>query len=248
MARGQRLKNVIRGGGARFWVELHVLGSAWVRTTLIPLPRISGTDYSLEQTTAYLPVVGILVGAIVGGAFLATDAVFGSKNLAVAFSMLVSVAITGARYEDDLASFFNLVARHWMAHTQTHDRLQTGGVALIVGLLVKYQALLLVPTKLLPSVLIAAHAFSRYAASSFVPTKRLAAMTFWGMAPVLLTGNLVVLLLMPLLWLMRNLFGAWFMRHLGGYTDVCLGATQQVVELAFYLVVIGAYVHPVTIG
>ena len=38
----------------------------------------------------------------------------------------------------------------------------------------------------------------------------------------------------------RIIFKRWLMARIGGFTGDCLGAAQQLVELLFYLVVLGA--------
>lgn len=176
----------------------------------------------------YLPLVGIIVGAIAGLIFMASDVLFDSKSLAVILSITVSMLVTGAFME-------------------------TGSIALVMGVLIKYQSLLLIPSRSLPLVLIAAHAFSRYAAGSLsLPHRRphrkgvikptdCIIMAALGMLPLLLVGNMLFLLLVPLLWIVRTLFGVWLGHKDGGYTNNRLLTTQHAVEACFYLLVIVAY-------
>jgi adenosylcobinamide-GDP ribazoletransferase len=44
----------------------------------------------------------------------------------------------------------------------------------------------------------------------------------------------IVLAIIPLI-LATFLLGRFFYRHIGGYTGDCLGASQQVAEVVFYL-------------
>lgn len=117
-------------------------------------------------------------------------------------------------------------------------------------------ALLAVPPALLaPAIILAAHAVSRGAAISLLATLPYAQET--GKAKPLSTrlrgGRLVVAMLLALvplallparLWWglaavgLARAWMAWrFRRRIGGYTGDCLGAAQQVCELAFYLAV-----------
>src|SRR5688500_3950008 len=90
-----------------------------------------------------LPLVGIIIGSIGGLAFLAAEALFDNKALAIVATLTIVMLITGAF-------------------------LQKGNIAQVMGVLLKYQSLLLIPNRSIPFVLIAAHAFSRFAAGSIV--------------------------------------------------------------------------------
>jgi adenosylcobinamide-GDP ribazoletransferase len=176
----------------------------------------------------YLPLVGIIVGATAGLIFIGSAALFDSKSLAIILSLAVSMLITGAF-------------------------MQTGSIALAMGVLINYQSLLLIPSRSVPLVLIAAHAFSRYAAGSLalphrqphrkkiVTPRDCIIMAALGMLPLLLIGNLLFLLLVPLLWAVRTLFGVWLGRKEGGFTNSRLLTTQHAIEACFYLLVIVAY-------
>jgi adenosylcobinamide-GDP ribazoletransferase len=109
-------------------------------------------------------------------------------------------------------------------------------------------------------VMLAAHAASRFTAVTFLVTHEYARIDgeskskplatrmnisefvtalISGLAPMLLLfpflGWKVALLLIPLLFAKWYL-GRFYERWIGGYTGDCLGATQQVAEVAFYLV------------
>jgi adenosylcobinamide-GDP ribazoletransferase len=260
--------------------EARLAGTAWLHFTRIPLPDFATNGgarvhHSAAESVRYIPLVGVGIGAIAGSVFLGAYELFDSKPLAIALSIAASFITTGAFHEAGMAGFFDAFAgkrtkRH-IFEIMRDSRIGTfGSLALISVLFVKFQALLLVPSHLIPSVLIAAHAFSRFAAGSFMfthaliekneagsisPTFEASAssrdfiiMSFLGMTPLLLVGNLLFLLLIPILWLVRNLFGAWFIRKLGGYTGNCLGATQQTIEVLCYLLVVIGLVHPFSIG
>jgi adenosylcobinamide-GDP ribazoletransferase len=177
------------------------------------------------KRTLFLPLVGIVVGGTGGVTFLIVNAIFGSKALAVLLSLIGSMFMTGVF-------------------------LEAGSIALMVGVFLKYQSLLLIPSRSIPLVLIAAHAFSRFAAGSLIigtpqgdkegqlDKKSLLLMTSLGMLPLLLIGNLLFVLLIPLLWIIRTLFGVWIGQKEGGYTASRLLTTQCAVEICFYLLVV----------
>ena len=281
MNRGERLRGIFVRVKKQLAAECNTIGTGWMYFTRVPLPeaivkRINFSQSSLEQSAKYLPLAGIVVGAFGGAVFLGANELFESKSLAVLLSMLATIAFTGAIHEDGLADFFDAFAGGWWSKDRILEimkdsRLGTfGALAAIISFLVKFQALILLPDNMIPSILIAAHAFSRYAGASFIfthsyvrknddsyfkpmikqqmTTKDFIVMTVIGMLPLALVNSLLFLLLIPILWLIRNLFGAWFIRKIGGYTGDCLGATQQIIEIACYLVIIVAYLHPLHIG
>jgi adenosylcobinamide-GDP ribazoletransferase len=128
-----------------------------------------------------------------------------------------------------------------------------GAVALIVMLLAKFCALVEIEPWLLPFALLAGHAFSRLCATLVLhcldyvrdegKAKPLASALRPGELALAGLSALLPLFLLPLpqalaaaaLALLATLWlGRLFKRRLGGYTGDCLGATQQLSELAFY--------------
>jgi adenosylcobinamide-GDP ribazoletransferase len=166
-------------------------------------------------------------------------------------------------HEDGLADFFDAFAGGWWSKERILEIMKDsrigsfGSLALIMVLLLKYQSLVALDSRLIPPALIAAHAFSRFAAGSFILTQpyvrqakeshfkpvmleKMRVRDFvvsglFGVLPIFLFGKFEYWLLVPLLWLVRLLFGRWFTRKIGGYTGDCAGATQQIVEASFYL-------------
>lgn len=65
---------------------------------------------------------------------------------------------------------------------------------------------------------------------------------FFGLLPsiilVFLTQQWLWLMIPPLIYLVKMYLGHLFNKRLGGYTGDCLGATQQITEVAFYLLVL----------
>jgi adenosylcobinamide-GDP ribazoletransferase len=122
-----------------------------------------------------------------------------------------------------------------------------------MALLTKFQTLVHLSPLLIPAVLVAGHALSRFAAVLLIYTqsyvretgkaKPLAQQISTGEMLLAALFGLIPLALMPSsLWLALLGVGVvwlWFSRKLkkllGGYSGDCLGAMQQLCELAFYI-------------
>jgi adenosylcobinamide-GDP ribazoletransferase len=149
-----------------------------------------------------------------------------------------------------------------------------GAIGIALMLLVKFSALFSLAegtqAELLVWLLVAGHALSRVAPvtlifalpyvrpdpdakskpmAASVTWTELAMALFWGMLPlaglVYFYENAWLFLLGALpvgavAWLM----GLWFRRRIGGYTGDCLGAMQQVAEVAFYLYCVALLAGP----
>jgi adenosylcobinamide-GDP ribazoletransferase len=73
---------------------------------------------------------------------------------------------------------------------------------------------------------------------------------FWGIVPLLALAYfyenawLLALAVIPV-GAVTWIAGAWFKRRIGGYTGDCLGATQQIAEVVFYLHAVALLAGPV---
>lgn len=224
------------------------------------IPCLRWADHrpeALNQAAAYFPLVGILVGASAAAVY-SLSLYFWSPNIAVLLSMIATIWLTGAFHEDGLADSMDGLGGGWqreqMLSIMSDSRLGTyGAVALLLALLLKYQCLTELPAHLLPAMLIAAHALSRWAAVLVIATQGyvkstgktkpvaeaiglqgVLLATAFGWAPLLMLPWSYgwALLAVALVWLY---FSFTLRRLLGGYTGDCLGAMQQLTELAFYL-------------
>jgi adenosylcobinamide-GDP ribazoletransferase len=227
--------------------------------TRLPVPQgLATTEAELGQAAAFFPFVGIIVGALTAGVYmLALRAV--SVSVAVFVALAFAAFITSGFHEDGLADTFDGLGGGWTRERALEimrdSRIGTyGALALIFLVLGKYTSL----TELRPEVvwrwLIVAHAASRWTVlplCRWLPYARpegqgkLIAKQITSSALVL--GSLTFLLTLLLFPWRTTLMvlavtsgvtfvsGLYYKRRLGGITGDCLGATNQLTELALYL-------------
>ena len=226
--------------------------------TRLPVPGWVGhSSEALQRSTRYFPMVGLVVGAIAALVFAATSYLW-PKTLAVLASIAITLYLTGAFHEDGWSDMVDGFGGGWgktrILEIMKDSRIGSfGAVALVILLLAKFCALVEIELWLVPLALICGHAVSRLCATTLLYTldyvrdegksKPLATGIGRGeLAFAALTAALPLLLLPPRQALLGVLLAAlatlWlarmFKRQIGGYTGDCLGATQQLAEVAFY--------------
>ncbi len=229
--------------------------------TRIPIPdRVPHSTESLNHAARYFPAVGLLVGTVSAIAFFLSALVL-PTTVAVLIAMLSSIYMTGAFHEDGLSDMTDGLGGGWekMRILEIMKDSQVGSygvIAISMALMSKFVLLDSFDPLWVPFLLIAAHAFSRYCSvlimaglpyvredmlskSKPLATKltrnALLVASVFGLLPLLLLPTTAALMgvvvgLIVTIWLGRKL-----QKWLGGYTGDCLGATQQLSELAFYL-------------
>lgn len=232
--------------------------------TRIPIPADTPySAQRLNQANRYFGVVGIIVGIISAAIYLMAATLF-PPALAVALAMICSLLITGAFHEDGLADVFDGFGGGWepvnKLEIMKDSRLGTyGATALVMALGMKWVTLTAIAefSLYLPALmLIVMNTLSRICAASLIfsypyvredqnsKVKPLANEQSQQDLWVLIATGLIILLLLPLntalivvlvLAATRFLCGKWFKQQLGGYTGDCLGAAQQITELAGYM-------------
>lgn len=242
--------------------------------TRIPVPAWVGhSPQQLEQAARYLPLVGMLVGALAAVALYLFALVL-PLSLAVGLSMVAGILVTGAFHEDGLSDFADGFGgghtKEKMLEIMKDSRVGAyGAITLVLALLLKYQALVELagqhPLMLVAAALVAAHAVSRLMAVSIMLSQRYvreddsararpaAQLGRASFAIALLTGiaalgllyvagaNLSAITSAAACALLMRAWLAWrLQRRLGGYTGDCLGAVQQLSELAFYFGLLAA--------
>ncbi|MBP5986082.1 MAG: adenosylcobinamide-GDP ribazoletransferase [Azonexus sp.] len=229
--------------------------------TRLPVPAWVGhSAEALNRSARYFPAVGLLVGGIGALVYLAALKLW-PQQVAVLLSMAATIYATGAFHEDGLADTVDGLGGGWdrlrILEIMKDSRVGSYGVvATVLALLGKFVLLSALDAALVPWALIAGHALSRFCSTVLLATmdyvredllakaKPLATRLTAGEMLVALAFVLAGLALLPMhnavagcamailatLWL-----AAKFRRWLGGYTGDCLGATQQLSEIAFYL-------------
>jgi adenosylcobinamide-GDP ribazoletransferase len=229
--------------------------------TRLPVPAWVGhSAEALNHSARYFPAVGLLVGAIGGLVYLAAAQLW-PQSIAVLLSMAATIYATGAFHEDGLSDTVDGLGGGWeklrILEIMKDSRVGSYGVvAMVLALLGKFTLLSAIDSALVPFVLLAGHSLSRYCSTLLLATMdyvredllskakplatRLApgallVATFFALTPLALLPLPNALAGVALAALATLWFARLFKRWLGGYTGDCLGATQQLSEIAFYL-------------
>jgi len=254
---------------------LHLFFTALQFYTRLPVPQTTThAPDDLNRATVFFPFIGWLVGGLaVGGYWLGT--VLFPPELAVLFSLIVGIWVTGAFHEDGFADVCDGFGGGWskpqILAIMKDSRLGTyGAVGLGLLLAVKFFALRSIAETerygwSVSLIYLSGHSISRFLAMTFIyalPYARDDAdnspgvskakpvaqgltrgqLTLGGVFGILPLGVLIGLsgfwiysvFLIPL-WLVRGYLKRLFVRWIGGYTGDCLGATQQLTEVVWYL-------------
>lgn len=225
--------------------------------TRIPIKLNNFVESDLNKSTRYFPLIGILVGAFGALIFWLCDLLL-PVEIAVLLSMTATILLTGAFHEDGLADATDGLGGGWSREQvltiMVDSRIGSyGAIGLVLVLLTKYQALSYQVAGLIPISLIAGHALSRLCAVLVMATQSYVKMegkskplatqlqlpelviaTFFGLLPLAFMKLYFLFALVPvvIVWVW---FSAKIKRRIGGYTGDCLGAMQQLTEVAFYV-------------
>ena len=239
--------------------------------TRVPIPGWVGFDAAwLQQSSRYFPLVGVVVGAVAGAVYWAAGLLWPAPVAAIV-STAATIYLTGAFHEDGFADmcdgFGGGLTRARVMEIMKDSRIGTyGAVALVLILALKCTLLAsMAPASALAALLLA-HPLSRLAAAALIRhleyardegkakplAQHMSGAEFAIGAvcvalPALLIGATGALTWATIgaalfasvtaaLWL-----GAKCQRRIGGYTGDCLGAVQQVSEVAIYLCVLAAW-------
>ena len=225
--------------------------------TRIPIHLNDFDEADLNKSTRFFPLVGIFVGVVGALIFWLADILL-PLEVAVLLSMAATILLTGAFHEDGLADAVDGLGGGWSKEQvlaiMVDSRIGSyGAIGLVMVLLTKYQALSYQTAALIPVSIVAGHALSRLCAVLVMFTQRyvkaegktkplatqlniseLTIATFFGLLPMafLPMKFLAALLPVAIVWLW---FSAKIKARICGYTGDCLGAMQQLTEIAFYL-------------
>ncbi|MES2933107.1 MAG: adenosylcobinamide-GDP ribazoletransferase [Pseudomonadota bacterium] len=238
--------------------------------TRLPIPRWVGFDPAwLHHAARYFPAVGIVVGAVAAGVYWLA-ALLWSPAIAVLLSTAAGIYLTGAFHEDGLADMCDgfgggsTPAR--VLEIMQDSRIGAyGAIGIVLMLGLKCVALGSLPTASVVPALLIAHPLSRLAAVSLI--WRMAYAKAQGKAKplaqtmsnleFLIAASTVGIVVLVVLYCGAMVWGVvmagsaaaliatcWLARkcvvRIGGFTGDCLGAVQQVAELAFYLGMLAA--------
>lgn len=246
-----------------YQIELFFLAVAFL--TRLPVPKDPEfSEAKFHRCARYFPLVGLLVGTLIGALTWALSWIF-PASVAVLLGMAASLRLTGAFHEDGLADSADGLGGAFeparILDIMKDSRLGTyGACTLCLALLLKWQCLSAIfeqdPTRGFLLVA-AAHTLSRLA-----PLWLMITLAYRGdlgrskSKPLtqnmqLLDLGLAHLCAIPALFLVdaatvwvgiaiATCLVIWWrrllQRKLHGYTGDTLGAAQQLVELALYLV------------
>lgn len=233
--------------------------------TRLPVPAWVGhSDDQLNHAARYFPLVGLIVGAI-GALATELAVLALPIGVAVLLGMAATIVVTGGFHEDGFADACDGFGGGWdkaqVLAIMKDSRIGSyAAMGLGLMLLGKWNALVELDAAFSPPMLalalVAGHAVSRLASTMLIayldyvrddagakskPLARrmdggeLAFATLCGLAPCLLLPLADMLTALAAVALATLLAARYFLRRIGGYTGDCLGATQQLTELAFYL-------------
>ncbi len=230
--------------------------------TRLPVRETHWSPERMAATPRWFPAVGALIGAIAGLVYLIAALVY-PPGLCVLLSTATGLILTGCLHEDGFADTCDGIGggatRDRALEIMRDSRIGSYGAAGIVLMLIcKIMVLAVLPPASVPSILIAGHAASRASAVAVMASAPYVRSEGAGQAVsrgiglpslsfALGTASAIVA---ALVWILPPsaiflgigglLLGHLIIRRafeprLGGYTGDCLGATQQVSEIGFYL-------------
>jgi adenosylcobinamide-GDP ribazoletransferase len=240
----------------REWQALHC---AITFLTRIPLPALPANPPLLAPAAAYFPLVGVFV-ATLGYLVFSLVSTALPHTIACLFAMISAIILTGAFHEDGLADTADGLGGGWQREDKLRimkdSRLGTyGSVALFSLLAVKLLALTYIPAQNMFAALVLGHTLGRWSSLPLIHSCEYVGTTSSDGKPLVQPGSLrrsvvtsaltlgLILTLAPSIRLpvlislfAIVLFSRWFLlRQIGGITGDTLGAVNQVIEAATYL-------------
>ena len=239
--------------------------------TRLPIPTWVGYRPEwLQQSSRYFPLVGVVVAAICGATYMVASWLLPSP-VAVLLAVAAGIYLTGAFHEDGFADmcdgFGGGLTRERVLEIMKDSRIGAyGAIGILCLLAIKAGALVSLPPAVVIAALFIAHPLSRLAAVSLIwlmdyardegkakpmaqsmSTGEFVVAAVCGLLPAVVCGALGILDWSALvLALLAAIASAWFLgrkcqRRLQGYTGDCLGAVQQVAEVAVYLAILTSF-------
>jgi adenosylcobinamide-GDP ribazoletransferase len=227
--------------------------------TRLPVPqKLQCGPEALSSAAVFFPFVGLLVS---GGAIILNH-VFSrlvAHAVVIVIVLVFLVAITGGFHEDALADAADGFGGGWskdqILNIMRDSRVGSfGAVAITITMLARFVFLNNIPPHRFDNYLMAGQVTSRWTAlplAYFLHSAREqggqgARVAGKISAFTLVTGTLLTVVIvgaalgLKVLWVMlaaiavAGMSGAYYRRRIGGVTGDCLGATNQIAELAVY--------------
>jgi len=248
--------------------QLRLFFTALQFFTRLPIPAWVGFQASwLQHAARYFPLVGCVVASIAAAAY-ALAAWWLPATVAAVLSTAASIWVTGAFHEDGFADTCDGLGggltRERALEIMKDSRVGAyGAIGIVCMLATKIVTLAALPAHLAVAALLVAHPLSRLAATALIwrlsyvrgegKAKPLAQqMTGGAFGIALATTALVIAAVLASGWMRPGAacaavlasgaaalwLGRLFVRRLGGYTGDCLGAVQQLAEVAAYVAVL----------
>ena len=249
--------------------EVRLFLTAVMFYTRIPCPAWVGySDDQLNRSTRYFPAMGWLVGCVVGLVICGAQLML-PVPVAVVLGLAAGVLLTGAFHEDGFADvcdgFGGGGSRQRTLDIMKDSRV---GAFAVIGLVLLFGLKITALSALIGdglwagcTGLVYAHVLSRVCVVTIIFTgtyarddltskvKPIGRSISW---PGMIVATVWLLPFMGLAWwhpwwliavpvvvLLRIVLARWFTKRLGGYTGDCLGAAQQIMEVATLLVCLG---------
>jgi len=240
--------------------EIDIFFTALSFFTRIPFPKWACFKKEYQhEAIKYFPISGAIIGSLTGLVFYLANLIL-PFNLSVMLSMGFTVLFTGALHEDGFMDVCDGFGGGW-----TRERILAimkdsligafGVTGIVFLIMTKFFCQYSISANQLPFVLIAAHSVTRMFAATFVNTHQYARTQnskakdysqklssgnllftiITGVLPIALLGNAKFFLILIPVYLCKILMGRYFNKWIGGFTGDCIGATQQVSEIVFYL-------------
>lgn len=227
--------------------------------TKLPVPWARGLPRdSLAEAAHFFPIVGGIVGA---GAVALNQLLVphAERSVIVVIILFYFVMITGGLHEDGLADAADGFGGGW-----TKDQVLTimrdsrvgsfGVLAIVLGLLARFVFLTSLPAQSFSGVLVAGQVLSRWTAlplGHWLPSARdvgqgarvaqrmsvvsLAVGTALTVAIVVAIMGAAAVWTIAVTAAVAGVTGVYYRRRIDGVTGDCLGATNQIAEVAVYL-------------
>jgi adenosylcobinamide-GDP ribazoletransferase len=239
------------------WLRLFLIAIQFL--TRLPVPdNLKASEETLGKAAKFFPVVGVMVGAGAGLTFWLLQYIL-PPSAAVLGAIIFTAFITNGFHEDGLADAFDGFGGGWTKEQALEimrdSRLGTyGALALVFLVLGKYSLLLSLTPGQVWRWLIVAHTASRWTVlplCAWLPYARaegqgkLVAKQI-GKVEILIGSVTLFITVLLLSWqaalaavlvagLATLISGFYYRARLSGITGDCLGATNQITEVALYL-------------